>query len=1128
MIGVGASAGGLEAIREMLGAVQSRDGFAFVVVQHLDPTHDSLLAELLGRHTGMNVRQVSGGERVEGGNVYIIPPGHGLAIKNGRLKLTDFVQPRGMRRPIDDFFESLARDQGGNAACVILSGTGADGTTGLRAIKEHGGLCIAQDPETARYDGMPVSAVGTGLVDFIRAPNEIAECLQTFFDRRDDGRREEAAKIVADHVDDMCSTLQDLIGHDFSGYKRSTLVRRIERRMKVLDIETPQAYLARIQSSSEECDALFRDLLINVTRFFRDPEMFEALREKVIVPLVERTAPNTEIRVWIPGCSSGEEAYTIAVLFADALRGRQERPYVQIFATDIDERMLAIAREGRYPLSAMGDIPEALREHYTIGQDGVFQMAPKVRDMVRFSSHSLIKDPPFSRVDLLSCRNLLIYFDEDLQRQVFPILNYALKEGGFLFLGPSESIGRHEDMFLVTDPKARIFERREGRSVYPIRLSPNVARGSVRRVRHRSADTGFGSSWEEGFSTRRILDRYAPATVVANRDGEIMSSNGRLAKYLEFPHGTSGSVFVTSIARPGLREVLPGLLRQAIEEKKRTIARDVSVHAEFGRQSIDVIADPLPDGTALIVFKDTAPFESGDDDEMVDLGPADTTTQQLEDELRLTRHRLRSAVEELETANEELKSSNEEMMSMNEELQSTNEELSTVNDELKSKVDQLTVANSDLRNFFDSTRLAVVVVDRNLRIRNFTDAALDVFPLQSGDRGRSLSDVASHLSDDRFLHDARVVAAGGEPTLRTISSKDDMRKWSMRVMPYRDLDGTIEGATIVLTDITNALGMQAELDAERERLEMAIRVAGIGVWEYQVDSGDITLNANELDFFGLASDRQTTNIEQLLAMIDPEDRPAVEASLRRAIAGEGNFESLFRVNRADGETVHLKGYGRLIPDSNPKRLMGVSYDVTSEAHFAEQREFMLREMNHRVKNLFAVISSIVTGSARAAETPAELAKDVRERIAALGRAHSLTHTSSSRARAPLKDLLTEAVEPYQDGRSIRIEGPDVTIEIDKLTPLALVLHEWATNAAKYGSLGENGGRLDISWNHNRDDSLMIDWREIFDGGYPEDDDKQVGFGSRLIEFSVKQLRASLDVEQMATERRMKLKVPNIA
>ncbi|GAA3265770.1 hypothetical protein GCM10020258_33900 [Sphingomonas yabuuchiae] len=462
VVGIGASAGGLEALREMLTPARAPTGMAFVVVQHLDPNHESMLAQLLDRHTNLEVRQCEGLERIEADRVYIIPPGRGLAIRGGVLELTDFIQPRGLRRPIDDFFLSLASDQQANAACVILSGTGADGTTGLRAIKENGGVSVVQKPESARYDGMPLSAVGTGLVDFVKHPGEILDCLHAFFARRSGDPKEQEAEVVADHIDDMCRVLRNAVGHDFSGYKRTTLVRRVERRMHVLGIGTGSAYLARVKSDADECEALFRDLLINVTRFFRDAELFETLRTKAVEPLTRGRDPDEDIRVWIPGCSSGEEAYSIAMLFAEAARETGQPLAVQIFATDIDEQMLQIAREGSYPASAMADIPAHLRERYTMPHAERFSIAAPIRDMIRFSNHSLVKDPPFSRIDLVSCRNLLIYFDDRLQQSVLPLLHYALRPGGCLFLGPSESVGRFDHLFPAIDGHARLFERSPG------------------------------------------------------------------------------------------------------------------------------------------------------------------------------------------------------------------------------------------------------------------------------------------------------------------------------------------------------------------------------------------------------------------------------------------------------------------------------------------------------------------------------------------------------------------------------------------------------------------------------------------------------------------------------------------
>ncbi|CUH98325.1 chemotaxis protein CheB [Leisingera aquaemixtae] len=1125
VIGVGASAGGLEAIREMLSAAGPDTGLAFVIVQHLDPNHESMMAELLGRQTPLPVKQVSGGERVDANHVYVIPPGRGLAIKDGCLRLHEFKEPRGLRRPIDDFFASLARDQEHNAACVILSGTGADGTSGLRAIKEHGGLCVAQEPDTAGYDGMPVSAIGTGLVDFVRDPGSIVACLRTFFDRSSAREeREKAAEVVADHVDEMCASLRKTVGHDFSGYKKSTLVRRIERRMQVLGITQPSAYLERIGDDADECEALFRDLLINVTRFFRDPEMFEELNRRVILPMVERATAEDEIRVWVPGCSSGEEAYSIAVLFADALASRIPRPLVQIFATDIDESMLSLAREGRYPVSALADIPERLREHFTIGKDGIFQMAPKVRDLIRFSSHSLVKDPPFSKLDLISCRNLLIYMGDRLQQQVFPIFHYALNPGGHLFLGPSESIGRHEELFSVTDQKSRIYKRLEGRPFYPFNLPASVAPAKKRSFELPRFGESSRLSWEESVSVRRLVEHYTPASMVVDTDGGVIKTYGRLAKYFEYPSPGRDITFAVSLARPGLRDVLPQMIRQAATGKKRVVARDVTVQAEFGQQVADVVADPLPDGNVLLVFRDAAPFEPGAADDMLELGPADSELQVLQDELRLTRHRLRGTVEELETANEELKSSNEEMMSMNEELQSTNEELTTVNDELKTKVDQLTMANSDLRNFFESTRLAVVVLDRNLQIRSFTEAAKSVFPLKDNDRGRPLTEVASLLENAQHIEDARTVLMGDTVPARTVASADGERQWALRVLPYRLQDGTIDGATVVFNDITEALRMQQDLDLERERLQLAVEVAQLGVWEYHAESGETFLDERELALFGVSGGGDTS-IDTLMELILDEDRPGVEASLRRAIAGDEDFSAAFRIRLPDGSVRHLRGLGRLVDAASPVRMIGVSFDVSPEARLAEQRELLIREMNHRVKNLFAIIGGFVSGAARTANSPAELARDVRARIEALGRSHSLTQSQNGTGGVQLKDLIECAVRPHAGNARTALSGPDIVIDIEQLTPLALLFHEWTTNSAKYGAFRPEGGRVDVTWEKVPGNALEIAWKEEPEAQRKDNPSNGTGFGSLLVKHSVRQLEGRISEAHTQSSWHSTLTIP---
>ncbi|MCB2080034.1 MAG: PAS domain-containing protein [Novosphingobium sp.] len=1106
IVGIGASAGGLEALRDMLSSARAPTGMAFVIVQHLDPNHESMLAELLDRHTSLTVLQSDGGEKIEADNVYIIPPGHGLVIRDGRLELTDFAQPRGLRRPIDDFFISLASDQQANAACVILSGTGADGTTGLRAVKEYGGVCIVQQPESAKYDGMPLSAVGTGLVDFVKPAGQILDCLSGYFHRRATSPiKEQAAEIVADHVDDLCLSLRKVVGHDFSGYKRTTVVRRVERRMQVLGIQSGRSYLDRVRSDPAECEALFRDLLINVTRFFRDREMFEVLREKVIAPLVRDRPSGDDLRIWIPGCSSGEEAYSIAMLFADEAQAQRAPNAIQIFATDIDESMLGIAREGTYSNAAMVDIPLHMRERFVIPHADRFTIATPIRDLIRFSSHSIVKDPPFSRIDLVSCRNLLIYFDEQLQQSVMPLLHYAIRPDGFLFLGPSESVGRFDHLFPAIDSHARIFQRSPGPPNYPIDL-PGSHRQHESRVRSDPDRSEKRQHADESSAARRVLDRYAPPSMLLDQDGAIIAAYGRLSQYFEFPVTRTGGSSAISLARPGLRNVIGPLLRSARDKKKRAIVRKVEVRTDHGIQEVDAICDPMRDGTFLFVFRDASPFQPMAGDDLAELEVSEDHLDSLEDELRITRHRLRSTVEELETANEELKSSNEEMMSMNEELQSTNEELTTVNDELKSKVDQLTVANADLNNFFESTELAVVVLDKALKVRNFTEAVTSIFPLQPSDRGRPLEDVAGRLASTVYLEDARAVVGGHETIQRRVSNRGGDRTFSLRTIPYRTQQGEIVGATLVLTDITDALSLERDLARQRERLDMAIKAGGIGVWEFCLETGatsfesrgDVSLGRTQVD--GVPVD---VRMDRIIS----EDRTNVEIALRQAATGQNDFEVSCSVRRDDGELRRIKSYGKVINGDGNRRLVGVSIDVTAEYRLAETRELMLREMNHRVKNLFAIIGGMISAAARSHTELPVFAADMRERIAALGRAHSLVSLSTEGQPVALRELVEATVEPYRDQAEITVSGPGIVIARSCLSPFALMLHEWATNSAKYGAIAARNGKLSIDWDY-AGDGFDLRWTEVKDE--PVVMKSKKGFGSLLVESSSRQLGTQVE------------------
>lgn len=1119
VVGIGSSAGGLEALREMFAAAEVPTGLAFVVVQHLDPHHQSMLAELLDRHTQLSVRQCDGGEAIEPDTVFIIPPGKSLSIDRGRLALKNFEEPRGLRRPIDDFFISLASDQNANSACVILSGTGADGSTGLRAVKENGGLCVVQEPSTAKYDGMPVAATGTGLVDFIQPPDQILNCIGKFFFRKNQGADKKKASNVADHVDDLCTALRSVVGHDFADYKRTTFVRRVERRMHVLGIDKGADYLERVQNDHAECEALFRDLLINVTRFFRDRPSFEVLAERAIQPLLREGSQSEDgVRVWIPGCSSGEEAYTISILFAEAARKLNLPCNVQIFATDIDESMLKIAREGSYPIASLADIPHDLQEHYVIPHKERFNFVGQIRDMIRFSGHSLIKDPPFSKIDLISCRNLLIYFDDKLQKRVMPLMHYAIRPGGYLFLGSSESVGRFDNVFSVIDQKARLFERLPGSPTYPIALP-----GERRDLRRPQVTTSApdSSNTVEQQATARLIERYVPASVVLDNYGQIVAAYGRLSRFFEFPVTGVSESSAATLARPGVREQLGPLVRQVQSAKKRVLARGVEVLTDFGTLKTDIICDPLEAGSFLIVFQEIDQFTQRDAGDLIDLEPNNGHVEGLERELRSAKHRLRSATEELETANEELKSSNEEMMSMNEELQSTNEELTTVNDELKTKVDEVTVANTDLRNFFESTSLAVIVLDRERRLRSYTKAATSIFPLQPTDRGRPLSDVASRLLSFDLTSRVESVMENGAEYQEMVSDRDSDRTFSLRILPYRTNDGTIDGATIVLTDISHAISVESQLAAERDRHDLAIEASGIGVWEYVPSKQQFVFGGAAMALLQTADERPSLNA--FLARLSENDSERMRAALAHAEADAHEaFEITTRLE-GNGRFSWIKTFGRYVEDSNPPRIIGASVDVTAENELAEARELMLSEMNHRVKNLFAMIGGILRVAARKHETTKSLVDDVEGRLVALGNAHTLASNQHRKEPVDMQELVKIILAPYSDAGRVSICDSPFPVSTSCITPLTLILHEWSTNAVKHGVLGRNEGDLTVTWAETEDGMILI-WNEV--GSSDVKADGHAGFGTVLLSTSARQLGARIETQTNGPTLSHILKMPS--
>ena len=836
VVGIGASAGGLEALKQFFTAMPPETGLAFVLVQHLDPNHESLMADLLAKYTAMSVAQAVDGLHVTPNHVYVIPPNHYLSMQDGVLHLSPPTERRGMRMPIDYFLRSLAEELGEKAICVILSGTGSDGTLGLREIKGRGGMTMVQEPATAQYGGMPHSALATGLVDYRLAVENMPQALVRYV-RHPYVRGEllAEAKIVEprDDLSSVMAVIRTRTGHDFRHYKKGTLGRRIARRMSLATLESMREYLDLLCASEDEVRKLVRDLLISVTSFFREPQAFEMLAAQVVPALVERVRLEEPIRLWIPGCASGEEAYSLAMLFMEAIRRSGKPIGLQIFATDIDTEALEVARAGIYPVSAATELPnDYLRQFFTRDGDHV-SVKKSVREAVVFAAQNLITDPPFSRLDFISCRNLLIYLDNEVQAKIIRLFHFALREKSYLFLGNSETIGQRTDMFRIISKKWRIYRRlnvpldARGPDYYPV-VSDNAATLSPRDTGGRvKAPLGrrLGERVEE-----KLLAEYAPAAVLVNRAGEALFFHGATSHYLEMPRGTATHQ-VVALAREGLRATLRATLQKAMRDKAVMEAHRITLRDSGDSREVHLKVWPVDEteGTFLVCFDDEKEAKPAS---TVGIGE-EVLVKQLEYELKATREDLQTTIEEVETANEELKAANEEAMSMNEELQSTNEELetskeelqslneelSTVNNQLLDKVHELETANNDLANLLSSTDIATLFLDADLRVRRYTPLATRMFALIETDHGRLIADVAQRFRNGGLPDLCQRVLRDLKP-LREEVRGDDGHAFLMRVLPYRTTDNRIDGVVITFSDITEIRAAYAEAETRERQLRI--------------------------------------------------------------------------------------------------------------------------------------------------------------------------------------------------------------------------------------------------------------------------------------------------------------------
>jgi two-component system CheB/CheR fusion protein len=849
IVGMGGSAGSLEAFEQFFRNMPDDSGAAFVLISHLDPTQKGMMPELLQRYTKMKVFEAVDGMKVVPNCVYVIPSNKDMAILHGTLQLLEPTATRGLRLPIDFFFKNLGLDQKEKAVGIIISGMGSDGTAGLKIIKEHLGMVMVEDPESAKYDSMPHSAIDTGLADYI-APAEVLPTMLLAYIKQ-------LSQPLSEHIgteEQVVSAVQKILvllrgqtGNDFSLYKKNTVMRRIERRMNVHHMGKTEQYVRFLQDNPQEVELLFKELLIGVTSFFRDPEAFELLKKTIVLDILKNNENERAVRVWIPGCSTGEEAYSIAIIFSECLsKLRLKGDFkVQIFATDIDKAAIDKARQGLYPANIAADLSPERLEHFFSKEDNKYQINKDIREMVVFAPHNVTMDPPFTRLDLISCRNLLIYLTAELQKKLMALFHYSLMPDGILFLGTSETIGRFIDQFSTVDTKWKIYQRRHSEQTAADTVDfAHFYREAIPAGRVSAKQAAELVSIPE-VANRMLLEDFTPPAVFINEQGDVVYIHGRTGKYLEPPAGKA-NINIFAMAREGLKIELPSAIREAKTQKKTITLKGIKVKTNGDFQTINLTVKPvvqlgIQQPLYMLVFENvTMPpkEEKSISSQARSSSRLKDINIELENELKHTKELLQKTSEEMQLSQEELKSTNEEIQSTNEELQSTNEELSsskeemqslneemmTVNAELQVKVDELTLSNSDMKNLLNRTEIATIFLDDDLNIRRFTPEATGIFNLIQSDIGRPISHIVSKLQYDDIVTDVRKVLDSLMYKEAQVQAKDG-HWYIMRIMPYRTHDNAIDGVVINFIEITTVKKLEISLQEKESSAQKARALA---------------------------------------------------------------------------------------------------------------------------------------------------------------------------------------------------------------------------------------------------------------------------------------------------------------
>ena len=1111
-------------IRVLTGLPRDANLAVVLTLQGREVLDEEAFQQALGACAGA-LADVADGTPIEAGRIYLPGPDLAVTVEGGRLRVRPAEQSPGQWGTIDSLFVSLAEDQGPRAVGLVLAGTGGDGTLGLTALKEAGGLTVAEG-SADQVRNLIASNSPVALADLVLPTDAIAERLATqiehFAQREEAAAAEVQASGAAETVTRIAAILRERTGHDFHGYKRNTFLRRVQRRMQVVEADGFDAYIELLRTRPDEPQQLFNDLLIGVTQFFRDRREFKFLETNVIPKMFEGKGRGDQVRVWVLGCSTGEEAYSIAILLKEFAARLDAPPLLQIFASDIDGRALAAARVGRYTRSIVDDVSPERLTRWFIKEGNTYCIVKELRETCIFAQHSVIKDTPFSRLDLISCRNLLIYLDSDLQDRVIPLFHFALRPGGCLFLGNAENASRHPRLFEPLDRGHRIFRKVETeRHILPD-LSFTTSDPGYPRI---SSSPARLSGQDLVRRAERLAERYAPAYAIVDERFDVLHFSARAGRFIH-PTGGAPSLNLLNLVHTDLRLELRGALSQAAQSRHAVRTDGLWMSTDGGqRVAVDLVIEPVQDAedapspqAFVVLFKDGVVLGSAID---AASGKTDADAAHLNAELRVTRERLQATIEELESTNEELRSSNEEYQSLNEELQSANEELATskeelqsvneelttVNGELAHRIEELARANSDLKNLLESTQIATLFLDNELRVTNFTPSVADLFPLVETDAGRPIGHIKSLVVYDEFQDDVRRVVRTLGTVEREIENPTSGTRYMARVLPYRSVDNFIAGAVATFTDITLLTRAQRALRESEARMRSLLEGIPQLVWR-AAHGGLRTWSSPQWIAFTGLSEEQSSELGWLGA-VHSDDREATMAAWREA-ADTGVYQAEHRI-RSAGEGCHRWFQTRATPmrDETGRIVewLGTSTDIEALRRLQERQAVMVAELQHRTRNLLAVVRSIAVQTIGSANSLAEFRERFNDRLSALSRVQGLLSRSArdpitigDLVRTELDALGTEAVA---DGR-MSLAGPEVELRNSLVQTFALALHELATNARKYGAFATDRGRLDVTWRVLADDGegrrLLLNWVETgIDRDREEQSPTRRGYGRQLID-----------------------------